>query len=94
MKKMALVLVLSLLFNCNSSAQKNKEGTNLEYQVSKTEAQWKAVLTAEQFHILREAGTERPFSSPLNKNDVKGIYHCAACDTPLFKSEYKFDSGT
>lgn len=51
-------------------------------------------MTPEQFHILREEGTEPPFSSPLNKEYRKGTYVCAGCDQPLFTSEMKFDSGT
>ncbi len=51
-------------------------------------------MTPEQFHILREEGTEPPFSSPLNKEYRRGTYVCAGCDQPLFTSEMKFDSGT
>lgn len=94
MKKMVLLFVLSLLFSCNGSAQKNKTEKKNTYQISKTDEQWKADLTPEQYYVLRKEGTERPFSSPLNKNYEKGVYVCAACDTPLFKSEHKFDSGT
>ena len=47
-----------------------------------------------QYYVLRNAGTERAFSSDLNKNYDKGTYYCAACQTPLFKSDHKFDSGT
>ena len=94
MKKIVFLIVLSLLFSCNGSAQKNKAETNKTYQVSKTDEQWKAELTPEQYYVLRKEGTERPFSSPLNKNYEKGVYVCAACNTPLFKSEHKFDSGT
>lgn len=94
MKKMVLLFVLSLLFSCNGSAQKNKTEKKNTYQVSKTDEQWKADLTPEQYYVLRKEGTERPFSSPLNKNYEKGIYVCAACNTPVFKSEHKFDSGT
>lgn len=47
-----------------------------------------------QYYVLRKAGTEPAFSSPLNKNYEQGVYVCAACNTPLFKSEHKFDSGT
>ena len=92
MKKIILLTLISLFFSCNSSAQKNE--TKETFPVTKTDAEWKAQLTKEQYYILREAGTERPFSSPLNKNYEKGVYHCAACNTPLFKSEHKFDSGT
>ena len=94
MKNILLILIVSLFFNCNSSAQKDKAQKTVEYAVTKTDKEWKSILTIEQYYILRQAGTERPFSSPLNKNYAAGIYHCAACDTPLFKSEHKFDSGT
>lgn len=94
MKKIVLISVLSLIFSCNGSAQKNKTDKKNTYQVSKTDEQWKAELTSAQYYVLRKEGTERPFSSPLNKNYEKGVYVCAACETPLFKSEHKFDSGT
>ncbi|WP_373940720.1 peptide-methionine (R)-S-oxide reductase MsrB [Polaribacter sejongensis] len=51
-------------------------------------------MTAKQYYILREAGTEKPFSSSFNTNKTKGTYVCAACETPLYKSEYKYDSGS
>jgi peptide-methionine (R)-S-oxide reductase len=57
-------------------------------------AQWRARLTPAQFHILREAGTEPAFSSPLDKEMREGIYHCAGCDLPLFSSATKYHSGT
>jgi peptide-methionine (R)-S-oxide reductase len=63
-------------------------------KIVKTDAEWKALLTPEQYAILREAGTEPAFSSPLNKEKRKGRYVCAACALPLFTSEMKFDSGT
>jgi len=94
MKNLLLIFAISLLFSCNSSAQKNSPQLEKEYPVSKTDAEWKNQLTKKQYYVLREAGTERPFSSELNKNYEKGIYHCAACDTPLFLSNHKFDSGT
>jgi len=94
MKKIISILVITLFFSCNSSAQKNKTKEKETFPVTKTEAEWKEQLTEKQYYVLRKAGTERPFSSKLNKNYKKGIYHCAACNTPLFKSEYKFDSGT
>lgn len=92
MKKIALLTVLSFMFSCNGSAQK-KENKEI-FAINKTETEWKTELTSEQFRVLRKAGTERPFSSPLDKNYEKGNYHCAACNTPVFKSEHKFDSGT
>ncbi|MBO6880981.1 MULTISPECIES: peptide-methionine (R)-S-oxide reductase MsrB [Winogradskyella] len=94
MKKIMFLFTLSLLFSCNSSAQKKDKQEKETFPVTKTEAEWKEQLTDKQYYVLREAGTERPFSSPLNKNYEEGVYHCAACDTPLFESEHKFDSGT
>ncbi|WP_339756325.1 peptide-methionine (R)-S-oxide reductase MsrB [uncultured Winogradskyella sp.] len=94
MKHTLLALLLSLLFSCNTSAQKIETKEKETFSVTKTETQWKEQLTEKQYYVLRKAGTERPFSSPLNKNYKKGVYHCAACDTPLFKSDHKFDSGT
>jgi peptide-methionine (R)-S-oxide reductase len=63
-------------------------------KVTKTEAEWKALLTGEQFEVLRHEGTERAFTGKLHDNHAAGIYHCAGCDLPLFSSEHKFDSGT
>ncbi len=63
-------------------------------KVVRTEAEWKKVLTPEQFWILREEGTETPFSSPLNHEKRAGTFACAACELPLFESRTKFDSGT
>jgi peptide-methionine (R)-S-oxide reductase len=93
MKKILSLLVITLLFSCNSNAQKTAAKKET-FKVTKTDAEWKAQLTAEQYYVMRKAGTERAFSSALNKNEKKGTYHCAACNTPLFKSEHKFDSGT
>ena len=80
--------------SCNSSAQKKENEQKEDFPVTKTDAEWKAELSEMEYYVLREAGTERAFSSALNKNYEKGVYHCAACDTPLFKSEHKFDSGS
>ena len=94
MKKILMVFALSLFFNCNSSAQKKQDAQKKTFKVTKTEAEWKAQLTAKEFYVLREAGTERAFTSPLNNNKKTGIYVCKGCDTPLFKSEHKYDSGS
>ncbi|TGV03321.1 peptide-methionine (R)-S-oxide reductase MsrB [Flavivirga rizhaonensis] len=91
MKKLIIFCFAITLFSCNSSAQKTEQKT---FEVSKTDAEWKAQLSEMAYYVLREAGTERPFTSPLNKNYKKGVYVCEACDTPLFKSEHKFDSGS
>ena len=64
------------------------------FPVTRTEAEWRALLTPAQYEVLREHGTERPFTSPLNDEKRRGIFHCAGCDHPVFSSETKFDSGT
>ncbi|CAN5740900.1 peptide-methionine (R)-S-oxide reductase MsrB [soil metagenome] len=64
------------------------------YAVTHTEAEWKKLLTAEQFEVLRQAGTERPYSSPLDKEKRVGTFSCAGCKLPLFSSATKFDSRT
>jgi len=94
MKKIIMLLFVAVIFSCNSNAQKANSDQQKEYPITKSNDEWKKVLTEAQYYVLRQAGTERPFSSPLNKNYKKGVYVCAACDTPLFKSEHKFDSGT
>jgi peptide-methionine (R)-S-oxide reductase len=63
-------------------------------KIQKTDAEWRAELTPEQYHVLREKGTERAFTGKLVDNHDDGMYHCAACDTPLFKSDTKFESGS
>ncbi len=60
--------------------------------VFKTEDEWKKILTAEQFYILREKGTERPFTGKYYKTNEKGVYSCAACNAELFNSDMKFES--
>ena len=88
-------VVLVLLFNCNSNAQKEAKTENTKtYKVTKTDEEWKEQLTDMEYYVLRQAGTERSFSSPLNENYEEGIYACKGCGTPLFKSKHKFDSGT
>lgn len=69
------------------------KGTGIE-RIQRSEAEWQSRLTAEEFHILREAGTESPHSSPLLEEKREGTYLCAGCGLALFRSEWKFDSGT
>ncbi len=73
------------------SAKPVAKGT---FPIRKTEAEWRRLLGAERFHILREEGTEHPYTSPLNKEKRKGVFTCAGCATPLFASSTKYDSGT
>lgn len=62
--------------------------------VLKPDEEWKKILTSEQYHILREAGTEIPFTGELHNEKRKGTYYSVGCDKPLFRSEQKYDSGT
>ena len=64
------------------------------FEITKTADEWRKILTPEQYYILRDHGTERPFTSPLDTEKGAGIFHCAGCDLALFSSEHKFDSGT
>ena len=61
---------------------------------SRTDADWKRQLTPAQYQVLRQEGTERPYTSPLNNEKRAGRYHCAGCNQALFTSDMKFDSGT
>lgn len=63
-------------------------------KVIKTDAEWKAQLTPEQYNVLRHEGTEYAFTSPLNDIHDKGTFVCAGCELPVFSSDQKFDSGT
>lgn len=63
-------------------------------KIRKPNAEWKKILTPEQYAVLREEATERPFTSPLNNEKREGTYVCAGCELPLFTSDMKYDSGT
>ena len=63
-------------------------------KVKKTEEEWRRELTPEQYEVVRQKGTEAPFTSELNDNKGEGTYKCVACGQPLYDSETKFDSGT
>lgn len=71
----------------SKTAQQNEK-------VEKSNAEWRAQLTPEQYYVTREKGTEPPFTGALYRNHADGIYRCVACDSPLFKSETKFESGS
>lgn len=63
-------------------------------KVTKSDAEWRAELTPQQYHVLREKGTERPFSGELLNDHRSGVYRCAGCGAELFASDTKFESGT
>ena len=64
------------------------------FEVSRTEEEWRAMLTDMEYRVMREEGTERAFTSPLNDEKRAGTFACRGCDQPLYSSETKFDSGT
>lgn len=64
------------------------------FEVTRTEAEWRAMLTDLQYRVMREEGTERAGTSPLDKHYADGTYHCRGCDLALYSSEAKYDSGT
>jgi peptide-methionine (R)-S-oxide reductase len=72
----------------------NTEKTEKVVKIVKSEDEWKKLLTPEQYRITREKGTERAFTGQYWNNHEKGVYHCVACNLPLFSSETKFESGT
>jgi peptide-methionine (R)-S-oxide reductase len=65
-----------------------------KFEMTKSDEEWKQLLTPDQYYVLRKHGTEAAFSSPLDKHFAPGTYHCAGCDLPLFSSEAKYNSGT
>ena len=88
MKKLfsAIAMIVFALSFVNWQSQK--------FPLTKTDAEWKKSLTAEQYHVLREKGTERAFTGTYWNNHDKGIYACAGCGQQLFSSSAKFESGT
>ena len=91
MRNIVLLCSMIFLIHCTTGAQDKKKEPK-KYNVSKTDKEWKQLLSSLEYYVLREAGTERAFTSPLNKNYQPGVYVCAACKTPLYLSEHKFDS--
>ncbi|HEU4684102.1 MAG TPA: peptide-methionine (R)-S-oxide reductase MsrB [Nitrospira sp.] len=63
-------------------------------KVTKTDDEWKKLLSMQAYRVLRQQDTERPFVNPMHENHEPGIYYCAGCDLPVYSSEHKFDSGT
>ena len=72
----------------------NADAGTMRFAVNRSPSEWKRLLGPQRYHILREAGTERAFTSPLNEEHRRGTFICAGCAKPLFASATKFDSGT
>lgn len=84
-----LIIIIFLLFNSSLIAQENSK---MEKKANKTEAEWKEILTPQQYYVLREKGTDKPGDYGYTKHFEKGTYHCAACDAQLFVSNTKYES--
>ncbi|MDA9685342.1 peptide-methionine (R)-S-oxide reductase MsrB [Flavobacteriaceae bacterium] len=91
-KYFVLFALISLGCQSQNSNKKNKNSSHTKYKIEKTDAQWKNELSSIQYYVLRQAGTERAFSGEYDKNYNSGIYVCAACQSPLYESRYKYDS--
>jgi peptide methionine sulfoxide reductase msrA/msrB len=103
-KAICLLTGIVLLIGCSVKNAPSQQEAQLEIEINgektmikkviKTDEEWKKILTPEQYRIMREGGTEIAFSGKYNNHYEKGIYHCAGCGTPLFRSETKYDHGT
>jgi len=90
----SLATAAAALLHGSGLAGAADQATEEKFPVTKTPEEWKKLLTKEQYYVLRQHGTERAFTSPLDKNYAAGRYDCAGCGTALFASQTKFDSGT
>ena len=94
-RSFTLTSALALIAGAASLRPAGAAGDKVQtYEITRTPAEWKKQLTPAQYYVLREHGTERAGTSPLDKTYDPGIYNCAACDLPVYSSETKFNSGT
>jgi len=94
MKKIAFLFVTLAMISCSSTAQQKEEkkSTTKETTMKKTDKDWKEILTAEQYYVLRQKGTDRPGNGGYTQHFEKGTYVCAACGEQLFESNSKYES--
>jgi peptide-methionine (R)-S-oxide reductase len=95
----AIAIALGIFVSKDGNAPSPKSGGTIisgsfDPSKTKTNDEWRKILTSEQFYILREAGTEIPFTGALNREKRKGTYYSVGCSEPIFRSEQKYDSGT
>ena len=86
------ILIITTVLSIGGCAQ-TKEDMSEKYDVNKSDSAWKAELEPMQYYVLREKGTERPYTGKYDNHYEKGTYHCAGCGTALFESETKFNAG-
>ena len=89
----AAILIFSGVLYAETGGDATKGAETVE-KIEKTDEEWKKELTPEQYHVMREKGTEQAFTGKYWNNKETGMYHCAACGAPLFSSKTKFESGT
>ncbi|WP_371054708.1 MULTISPECIES: peptide-methionine (R)-S-oxide reductase MsrB [unclassified Rhodosalinus] len=90
MERRSFLATLGAALGLGSAAK----GAETGFEVSRSDAEWKAMLSDLEYRVMREEDTERPFTSPLNEEKRAGTYLCRGCEQPLYSSEHKFDSGT
>ena len=90
----ASVTALSVVTMSTCVESAASASADVQFSVTHTDAEWRKLLTAAQYDVLRNAGTEAPYSSPLNDEHRRGVFSCAGCALHLFSSDTKFDSGT
>lgn len=93
MKKSQFLLLVTVLFSLSACAQKTNEEKH-NYPLQKSETEWKAQLSPQEYEVMRKEGTERAFSGKYVNWKEKGVFVCKACGNPLFESQTKFKSGT
>lgn len=95
MKYLLLMLLTIGLYSCDSKAQNDSNKSEAsEFEITKSEAEWKKELTPAEYQVLRKSATEPRNSSPLNQIDESGTFVCAACKNPIYNAKYKYDSGS
>ena len=91
MNRRTFLSISAASFGFSNEALATTMGT---FEITRTDAQWRAMLTPLEYKVMRQEGTERAFTSPLDKFYEAGLYHCRGCDLALYSSDHKYDSGT
>lgn len=95
MKYLLLILLTIGLYSCDSKAQNDSNKSEAsEFEITKSDAEWKKELTTTEYQVLRKSATEPRNSSPLNNIDKPGTFICAACENPIYKAVHKYESGS